>query len=76
MSDEQLHRQLQALISRWDALAHEAKHRGDNTRPRRHSAHHYGIQFGLELARDELARLLAQTMGSLAQTGDANSGLA
>jgi hypothetical protein len=47
--------QLIALLTRLDTLAQQAADKGDAQRER----FYYGVMFGIETARDELARIVA-----------------
>jgi hypothetical protein len=64
MNTDNLYCDLQALINAWNARADEALLRGD----RDHERYFYGVMFGLEMARDELASLLAATLFELVKT--------
>ncbi len=49
---------LTALLAQLDALANDAWRAGDE----KHERYYYGVMFGLETARDELAQLVADMM--------------
>ena len=49
---------LTALLAQLDALADDAWSAGDA----KHERYYYGVMFGLETARDELAQIVAEMM--------------
>ncbi len=58
MMNSKLHTHLTALIAQLDALADDAWRAGDE----KHERYFYGVMFGLETARDELAQIVADMM--------------
>ena len=58
--------QLTALLAQLDALADDAWHAGDA----KHERYYYGVMFGLETARDELAAIVADMMRESADLRD------
>jgi hypothetical protein len=63
-------KQLNQLLARWDEMAEMAEFKGDvlGKEPQR-AAFQYGVMLGLELCRDDLAQIVADTTRIAAQQG-------
>lgn len=66
MNGAQIETQLRELLKNWDELAASAHKQGIE----KQELYFHGVELGFEMARDQLARVIAESMRSRAELRD------